>query len=129
MSIIEMIDRISDKGSLQVSASLMSEICTICLDILKHNEQASYNWDVISLYSTPENGGYEQRERYNKTDAYTFLTDWIGIKGMRSSTSVSRALQGLEYIIGMANDDTSTIALECDISAEYDRVGSSINER
>lgn len=129
MSLNEMINTTADKGKLRVPISLMKAIAAQAEDILKRSGQADYNWDVISLYFTPEDGGYEQKARYDDADAALFLTAWRGLKGTTSSTTISRGLQGLEYIIDMTLDGvvTDVTALMRDISAEYLRIGNPVD--
>ena len=131
MSLNEMINTIADKGTLRVRISVMKAIAARAEEILKRSDQADYNWDVISLYFTPEDGGYEQKTRYDDADAALFLTAWRGMKGTTSSTMISRGLQGLEYIIDMTRDGvvTDVTALTRDISAEYRHIGSPVDER
>ncbi|KPF59590.1 hypothetical protein [Rhizobium sp. AAP116] len=129
MSLNEMINTIADKGKLRVRISVMKAIAARAEDLLKRSDQADYNWDVISLYFTPEDDGYEQKTRYDDADAALFLTAWRGMKGTTSSTTISRGLQGLEYIIDMTRDGivTDVTGLTKDISAEYLRIGSPVD--
>ncbi len=129
MLLNEMINTISDKGKLRVDASLMKATSALCQNILKHSARADYNWDVISLYFTPEDEKYEQKSRYDSADAASFLAAWRGVEGTTSSRTISRGLQGLEYIVDMTGDGvaTDTSALLRDIRAEYLRVGSPID--
>ncbi|AOG11903.1 hypothetical protein [Agrobacterium sp. RAC06] len=131
MSLNEMINTIADKGKLRVRISVMKAIAAQAEDLLKRSDQADYNWDVISLYFTPEDGGYEQKTSYDDADAALFLTAWRGMKGTTSSTTISRGLQGLEYIIDMTGDGvvTDVTGLTKDISAEYRHIGSPVDER
>ncbi len=129
MSLNEIINTIADKGKLRVRISVMKAIAAQAEEILKRSDQADYNWDVISLYFTPEDGGYEQKTSYDDTDAALFLTAWRGMKGTTSSTTISRGLQGLEYIIDMTRDGivTDVTGLTKDISAEYRHIGSPVD--
>jgi hypothetical protein len=53
------------------------------------------------------------------------------MKGTTSSTTISRGLQGLEYIIDMTGDGvvTDVTGLTKDISAEYRHIGSPVDYR
>lgn len=126
MSLNAMINAVSDKGKMRVDISLMKATSALCQDILKRSHQADYNWDVISLYFTPEDDIYEQKERYDRVDVAFFLTAWQGMAGTTSSMTVARGLQGLEYIVGTTGDGvvSDTTALQREIGAEYLRLGS-----
>lgn len=129
MLLNEMINAISDKGKLRVDISLMKATSALCQDILERSHQADYNWDVISLYFTPEDNSYEQKERYDRADVASFLIAWQGLEGTTSSTTVARGLQGLEYIVDTTSSGVvaDTTALRREISAAYLGIGSPLD--
>lgn len=130
MPISQNINRISDKGSLKVSGSIIKEIARICMEIMGRTSDIAYNFDVITLYFAPVDGTFEQKERYDRDDSMGVLQSWLGRQADVSSTDVARALQALAYIIDTSNDpgDATVLAdLGNRISKEYQRVGSPLS--
>lgn len=102
MSISALIEPISDKGSTRINGQVMPVISALSLEVLNAAPDAPYNWDVISLYFTPQNRDHPEKSSYGREDGLACLNSWLNPERTVSSTCAGRALQGLEHIMEMA---------------------------